>query len=307
MLSADQISSYRENGYLMIRDALLPDQLATLQDLTNEFIEASRAVSESNDIFDLDDGHSAAQPRLTRIKLPHIRHPAFWEVATSDRLTSFLKPLVGDNIRLHTSKLNTKAPGGGAAVEWHQDWAFFPHTNDDLFSVGIMLEDVTLANGPLMVIPETHKGPVLSHHQGGVFCGAIDPAHPTFDLDRAVTLTGQAGDMSIHHVRLLHGSAPNMSDGARKILFYEMGAADAWPINGNSGAYTGMSQRDVWAKLHENMICGTQPISARLADVPVIMPVPPPPDGSSIFKVQRSGGAVSAFATQAEIRSEQPA
>jgi ectoine hydroxylase-related dioxygenase (phytanoyl-CoA dioxygenase family) len=295
MLSSDQISFYRENGYLLIRNALLPDQLATLQRLTNDFIEASRAVSESNDVYDLDEGHSVAQPKLTRIKLPHIQHPAFWEVATSERLTSFLKPLVGEDIRLHTSKLNTKAPGGGAAVEWHQDWAFYPHTNDDMFSLGIMLEDVTPANGPLIVIPGTHKGPALSHHQGGVFCGAIDPADPLFEIDRAVTLTGKAGDMSIHHVRLLHGSAPNMSNRARKILFFEMGAADAWPLNGNSGAYTGLSQRDVWAKLQENMVCGTQPVAARLADVPVIMPVPPPPDGSSIFKVQRSGGAVSVF------------
>jgi ectoine hydroxylase-related dioxygenase (phytanoyl-CoA dioxygenase family) len=295
MLSPDQIASYRENGYLLIRDALLPDQLATLQRLTNDFIEASRAVSASNDVYDLDEGHAPDQPKLTRIKFPHIQHPAFWEVATSDRLTSFLKPLLGDDIRLHTSKLNTKAPGGGAAVEWHQDWAFYPHTNDDMFSLGIMLEDVEAANGPLMVIPGTHKGSALSHHQGGVFCGAIDPADPLFEVDKAVTLTGKAGDMSIHHVRLLHGSAPNMSDRARKILFYEMGAADAWPIIGNSGAYTGMAQKDVWAKLQQNMVCGTQPISARLTDVPVIMPVPPAPDSSSIFKVQQSGGAVSAF------------
>jgi ectoine hydroxylase-related dioxygenase (phytanoyl-CoA dioxygenase family) len=295
MLSPDQISFYRENGYLLIRNALLPDQLATLQRLTDEFIEASRAVSESNDVYDLDEGHSAIQPKLTRIKLPHIQHPAFWEVATSERLTSFLKPLVGNDIRLHTSKLNTKAPGGGAAVEWHQDWAFYPHTNDDMFALGIMLEDVEETNGPLMIIPGTHKGPMLSHHHDGIFCGAIDPADPLFDLERAVTITGKAGDMSVHHVRLLHGSAPNMSDRARKILFYEMGAADAWPINGSSGAYTGMVQGDVWAKLQQNMVCGVQPVGARLADVPVVMPVPPAPDSSSIFKVQKSGGAVSAF------------
>ena len=295
MLSSDQVSFYRENGYLMIRDALLPGQLATLQRLTNDFIEASRMVSESNDVYDLDDGHSAAQPKLTRIKLPHIQHPAFWEVARSDRITSFLKPLVGGDIRLHNSKLNTKAPGGGAAVEWHQDWAFYPHTNDDMFALGIMLEDVEATNGPLMLIPGTHRGPMLSHHHDGTFCGAIDPADPLFEPDKAITLTGRAGDMSVHHVRLLHGSAPNMSDRARKILFYEMGAADAWPINGNSGAYTGLAQRDVWAKLQENMVCGTQPVHARLADVPVIMPVPPAPDSSSIFKVQKSGGAVSAF------------
>ena len=43
------------------------------------------------------------------------------------------------------------------------------------------------------------------------------------------TLTGKAGDMTVHHVRLLHGSAPNRSDRARKILFYECARADAWP------------------------------------------------------------------------------
>ena len=45
-----------------------------------------------------------------------------------------------------------------------------------------------------------------------------------------MTLTGRAGSMSIHHVRLLHGSAPNMSDRARLICFYELAAGDAWPL-----------------------------------------------------------------------------
>jgi phytanoyl-CoA hydroxylase len=42
-----------------------------------------------------------------------------------------------------------KSAGYGAPVEWHQDWAFYPHTNDDLAAVGIMLDDCDLENGPI--------------------------------------------------------------------------------------------------------------------------------------------------------------
>ena len=80
-----------------------------------------------------------------------------------------------------SSKLNLKAAGYGAPVEWHQDWAFYPHTNDDLAAVGIMIDDVDHANGPLLVIPGSHKGPIFDHHADGVFCGAMDPARGEVD------------------------------------------------------------------------------------------------------------------------------
>ncbi len=296
MLSEDQVVFYRDNGYLIVEDAIEAEPLARMQQVTRQFIERSRTISVSDDVFDLDNGHSAENPRLTRIKLPHMQHSIFDEVMRSERLMSILQPILGDNIRLHTSKLNTKAPGGGAAVEWHQDWAFYPHTNDDMLAVGIMLADVDEANGPLMVIPGSHRGPVLSHFAGGVFCGAVDPDDPDFHRERAVTLTGRAGSLSLHHVRILHGSAPNRSDRPRMLLFYECGAADAWPINGIAGGYTGLSQIDLWEKMQASMICGAQPAAARLERVPAIMPVPPAPDSTSIFKVQASGGARSAFA-----------
>ena len=111
-----------------------------------------------------------------------------------------LTSLVGPDIRLHNSKLNTKAPGGGAAVEWHQDWAFYPHTNDDMLAVGVILSDIEIDNGPFLVIPGSHKGPTLSHMSNGVFGGAIDPDDPAFDVSKAVALTGKAGSMSVHHV-----------------------------------------------------------------------------------------------------------
>ncbi|MGI9423083.1 MAG: phytanoyl-CoA dioxygenase family protein, partial [Hyphomicrobiaceae bacterium] len=299
MLTQDQIAFYHTNGYLMVEDAVTPDQLQRMRDITYALIEQSRAVTESNDVFDLDDGHSSDQPRLTRIKLPHKQNPYFWETLKNSHMTEVLTTLLGPNTALQTTKLNTKAPGGGAAVEWHQDWAFYPHTNDDMLAFGLMLEDVDLANGPLQVIPGSHKGPVLAHtNADGVFCGAVDPDDPEFDLSKAVTLTGKAGSMTVHHARCLHGSAPNLSDRNRLILFYECRAADAWPLLG-SGSYLKLgdgSQQSLWDIVQANVITGELSAQPRCEAVPVRLPLPPAPDAGSIFKTQKTGGAKSAFA-----------
>jgi ectoine hydroxylase-related dioxygenase (phytanoyl-CoA dioxygenase family) len=295
-LSADDIAFYRENGYLMIENAVSPEDLAEMQQVTRDFIERSRAVTESTDVYDLDEGHGPDNPRLTRIKLPHKQHAVFERVLKSERMKGYFTALLGPNVVLQTSKLNTKAPGGGAAVEWHQDWAFYPHTNDDILAFGLMLEDVDLANGPLMVIPGSHRGPLLSHHKNGVFAGAIDPDDPEFHFDRAVTLTGKAGSMTVHHARTLHGSAPNRSDRPRFILFYEACAADAWPLLG-AGAYMHrLPQREMWEDLLSRMICGEPVLEPRIEKCPVRLPLPPAPDATSIFKTQKSAGVKSAFA-----------
>jgi ectoine hydroxylase-related dioxygenase (phytanoyl-CoA dioxygenase family) len=295
MLTQDQKDFYTENGYLMVENAVSPDQLARLREITARLIDASRGVSESNEVYDLDRGHGPDSPRLTRIKIPHKRDPYFWEVLRNSVMTEVLTDLLGPDTAILTSKLNTKAPGGGRAVEWHQDWAFYPHTNDDLLAFGLMLEDVDEANGPLMVIPGTHRGPVLDHHVNGVFAGAINPDDPLFERDRIVTLTGKAGSMTVHHVRTLHGSAPNVSDRPRFILFYEIARADAWPILGAGSYIHELGQRRFWADLQDRTITGKPCIVPRVEPVPVRMPLPPAPDNTSIFKTQESAGARSAF------------
>jgi len=295
VLTHEQQRFYREQGYVLIENALSDQQLHALRDATIRLTEASRHVQASDDVYELDAGHSAATPRLQRIKLPHLRDPVYWDVLTSERFQALLRQLLGPDVRLHTSKLNTKGASGGAGVEWHQDWAFYPHTNDDLLAIGVMLDDMTEDNGPLQIIPGSHRGPVLSHFHEGVFCGAIDPQDADFDASHSVTLTGPAGSISVHHVRALHGSAINRSGSDRRLLLYECGAADAWPINGSASPFTGVAQQTLWEDMQRCMICGKQPKTARLAAVPVTMPVPPPATGGSIFAVQRSGGARSAF------------
>ena len=296
MLTQEQIDFYNENGYLLVEDAVTSEQLDRLRKVTYDLIDQSRTVTESDNQFDLDDGHSADNPRLTRIKLPHKIDPVYWDVLVNSRMTKVLNTLLGENVLLQTSKLNTKAPGGGQAVEWHQDWAFYPATNDSMLAFGLMLEDVDHANGPLQVIPGSHKGPVLAHTMDGVFCGAVNPDDPDFHHEKAVTLTGKAGSMTVHHVRALHGSAPNVSDRNRLILFYECHAADAWPLLGASSYLHTIGHRAFWEDMQTRVVTGETTTVPRVEQVPVRMPLPPAPDSGSIFKTQKTGGAKSAFA-----------
>ncbi|WP_088921325.1 phytanoyl-CoA dioxygenase family protein [Granulosicoccus antarcticus] len=296
-LTSQQKSDYERDGFILVEDAVPPNVLSHLQSVTRDLVEQSRSVTQNNDVYDLDKGHSKDNPRINRIKTPHNVHAAYKEYLRSDALLELVQPLLGEHIRMNNSKLNTKAAQGGAPVEWHQDWSFYPHTNDDLLAIGIMLSDIGEEDGPLQMIPGSHKEPILSHFNDGVFCGAINPNDPAARLKDAVSITGKAGSLSIHHVRTTHGSAPNLGNNPRLLLLYELAAADAWPIGGALSVFVGMSQQELWDYFNDNMVCGVQSVTPRLRDVPVLMPLPPPKDASSIFQTQSSGGAKSAFAT----------
>jgi hypothetical protein len=189
-----------------------------------------------------------------------------------------LAGLIGPNIRFDLGKLNMKDSGGGAAVEWHQDWAFYPHTNDDLAAVGVMLDDMELSNGPLMIIPGSHRGPIFDHHADGKFCGAMDPDRRDVDYATALPLTGSAGSITIHHARTVHGSAPNMSNKKRRLLLLQYRAADAWPLLGFPAA---------WDVFEELLVAGISSNEPRLAAVPVRLPLPGGPAGRTIYEVQK--------------------
>jgi phytanoyl-CoA hydroxylase len=282
MVSAELLRRYRRDGYVVI-ERLVPDKiLQALRRKTDELVEQSCKVTETDAVFELGEGHSAAVPRVERIKAPHAVDPLYRDLIHRPEIIEVLKALLGPDVRLQNSKLNLKS-SGGAAVEWHQDWAFYPHTNDDVLAVGVMLDDMTLDNGPLMVVPASHTGPLYDHHCNGFFCGAIADEVAEGFLARAVPITGPAGSVSFHHARLLHGSDTNRSGRPRRLLLYEAMAADAWPLAGGFGRFQD------WEEFKSRMISGRQPLEPRLAPVPVRMPQPLPERATSIFALQKQG------------------
>ena len=289
MLTAAQIEQYRELGYLVVPDVLDRDLLAEVRRAVDAIVADAATVTQHTNVYDLEDSHSPQAPRVRRIKTPHKHFPFFADLTRSVRITAILAQLLGPDIRLHGSKLNMKSAGYGAPVEWHQDWAFYPHTNDAVLATGIYLDDCELANGPMCVVPGTHTGPVYDHHADGYFCGAMDPEIEDVGYAKAVPLTGTAGSMTIHHARLVHGSALNSSAKPRRLLLHEYAAADAWPLMGVAN----------FAEFNGRMVLGRPTIEPRLARAPVRMPLPPAPFQGSIYENQKAA-AKRFFATAAE-------
>ena len=286
-LSDEQIAFYKTNGFLLAESRLTADELESCR---AEFARLSRVaagMTRSDDRIDLEDSHTPDNPRVRRVKLPHTQSEVYARLMRGDSVLAPVRDLIGPDLRLHTSKLNVKAAGYGASVEWHQDWAFYPHTNDDILAVGVLLDDMTLENGPLMVFPGTHRGPIFDHHAGGYFAGAMTPEAAGLNMAEAVPLTGPAGSLTIHHVRTVHGSDFNRSGMDRRVLFYEITAADAFPVLG------GMSKMQSLEEYDSRLLCGAPTISPRLADVPIRIPQPQPEAAGSIYEIQTQAVARS--------------
>jgi ectoine hydroxylase-related dioxygenase (phytanoyl-CoA dioxygenase family) len=281
LLTDAQRAVYDRDGFIVVPDVFSPAEIAELRAATDDFVRASAQVAANDEIYDLEDTHSAAEPRVRRIKAPHAHHDAYKRASRQPTVVKLLEELWG-SVRFDTGKLNMKSAGYGAPIEWHQDWAFYPHTNDDLAAVGIMIDDFTMENGPMMVIPGSHKGPIHDHHgPDGRFCGAMDPHDPEIEYAKALPCLGKAGSVTIHHVRAVHGSATNFSGAERRFLLYQYRAADAWPLLG---------LKEGIDKFNEQLLVGEPSLAPRLSDVPVRMPLPPAAHQGSIYENQRATG-----------------
>lgn len=280
-LTQDQIDAYNTQGAIVLEGRLDASDLSALHSEIDRFMEEARELDASNNRLDLEDTHTRDAPRVRRIKLPHRISDVVKNLMLSDKILAPARDLIGPNLRLHTSKLNMKSAGFGAAVEWHQDFAFYPHTNDDVLAIGVMIDDMAEENGPLMVFPGTHKGPIFDHHVNGVFAGAMDLQRDGLDVRNGQTLTGPAGAISIHHGRVVHGSALNTSTRDRRILFFEMMAADAFPVMGSMTTFGSLDE------YNEKILCGKPTIEPRLKDIPVRIPLPQPEIRGSIYEIQK--------------------
>ena len=278
VLDAAAVARYRRDGVIVVEGLLDDVTRQRMKQALAALIARAGAVSGHDDVYDLEPTHSAAEPRVRRIKKPHLVDPVFAEFMRSPRLLDVLSTLLGPSgVRLHGSKLNLKAPEYGSPVEWHQDWAFYPHTNDDLLAVGVLLDDATDENGPLLVIPGSHCGPTFDHHgPDGHFCGAMDVVRDGVDVASSLPLIASAGSCSFHHVRAVHGSAENRSKQSRNLLLYEFAAADAFPLLGVAD----------WTEFNERLLVGSATVVPRTADCPIRMPLPPAKHQGSIYENQ---------------------
>jgi len=274
MLTQNQIDSYHKKGYIGVEGVLSAEEIQVLRETTDLFVEKSREVTEHTAIFDLEPGHSPEEPKLRRLKSPIEQHEVYRNALHHPRILEIVSQLIGYGLRSNGNKLNLKLPEVGSPVEWHQDWSFYPHTNDDLLAVGICIDDMTIENGALLVVPGSHKGPIYDHHYEGHFSGAI--TDPRFDDKAAIPIELKAGGISIHHVRTIHGSTPNRSRKARRLLLFQYCAIDAGPI----------VQCKDWDSFNGTIVRGEPTNIPRVREVPVRVPFPGSIRGGSIYETQ---------------------
>lgn len=239
-LAAEQISSYWENGYAFVENALTPEQLGALIADVERWTEESRAHTEpfgdtlaQRPRFDMAPEHTADDPRLRRVASPVEVSDAYLEVVRNNTALDAVAQLIGPNVEFNNSKINAKQPGSSTEVKYHQDFMFQPHSNEDLIACLFFLDDVTLQNGPLNVVPGTHRGELFDHWHDGVYTGAVSTDVEQAHVGQAVPVHGPAGSACLMHTRLLHGSAPNASDRPRTLFIAEYRAEDAKPLQVN--------------------------------------------------------------------------
>ena len=141
-----------------------------------------------------------------------IRHP---------RMLDAVEDLIGPDILCWGSSFFIKEPRNSAYVSWHQDSTYWGLEPPDIVTAWVALSDSTVENGAMRVIPGSHLHDQVPHRDTFAPDNLLSRGQEIMvdvDADKAVTLELAAGEMSLHHVRLIHGSEPNPS-GLRRIGF----------------------------------------------------------------------------------------
>jgi ectoine hydroxylase-related dioxygenase (phytanoyl-CoA dioxygenase family) len=227
-LSDEQIDQYRNEGFVVVERLFNAEDLARVDATIRQMTEQALAGGDFSKVLELEPEPVDGKRVPRRIFNPYDQHETFRALAQDPRLLDKIESLIGGDFNLQHSKLNMKPAKVGSVVEWHQDMAYFPHTNDDLVTALIYLDDATEENGCLQVLPRHHTH--FFDHSGpdGRFAGMITESLADFGKPRS--LPAPAGSAIFMHCITPHGSLPNRSSRARRTLIYEYRANDAFPI-----------------------------------------------------------------------------
>lgn len=218
-VDAAAIERFHRDGFLVVDDLFHPDE-----------VEGLRRAIEASDLR-AEQAEATSRGVVAHLLGLTCRHPAFAALARDPRIVQWLLPLLGDDIQLQHSKLAIKPLREEAGpYPWHQDFAYFPHTNTALVAVMVMLDDATPDNGCMRMVRGSHRDGVADHRVQGEFSGGCVETHRWADASRVVEVTPRAGGISIHHCLTLHGSPPNRSGRPRRGLVFQYRADDAYQL-----------------------------------------------------------------------------
>jgi ectoine hydroxylase-related dioxygenase (phytanoyl-CoA dioxygenase family) len=281
-LRPDLIEVFRRDGTIVADDAVTPAQLAALRAEFDAWWEESRGhdrnygeMIDGRPRFDLQiPGHTRAAPLLRRVNSPTEISEAYLDVVANSRIPDMVVDLIGANVKFHHSKINAKLPGADTAVKWHQDFPFTPHSNDDLVTALLALDEVDETNGPLIAALGSHKDGLAGLWHDGQFTGVAGERESASWAKGAKTFTMKAGSVCLMHTRAGHSSGPNLGTRPRRLFIAVYSAEDAIPLSPNP-----------LPSKHEGLLVRGER-TGRVRSVPFELKLPQRPSTGSFFNQQ---------------------
>jgi len=144
---------------------------------------------------------------------------AFLNYARIPEILDMVEQVLGGNFALWNSSFFAKPAHNGRATPWHQDGEYWPIRPVATCTAWIAIDDANTTNGCLKLIPGSHKKDELLAHETNPDPNLTlnqEVLSSEFDESRSVDLVLEAGQMSLHDVRMVHGSEANTSPYPRR-------------------------------------------------------------------------------------------
>lgn len=201
LLTEAQVEQYRQEGYVS------PVRVMSA--------EAADAIREQLEAYERETGGPL------RGNLRHKSHLLFRFVSDlvhQERIVDAIEDLYGHDLLCWNTNFFIKEANNPAFVSWHQDSTYWGLSSPDVVTAWVALSRSDEESGAMSVVPGTHKLDQVAHRdtfdERNLLTRGQEIAVDV-DTSRAVRLDLEPGEMSLHHVRIVHGSPPNRSSRRR--------------------------------------------------------------------------------------------
>ncbi len=208
-LTAAEKAKYENDGYVVPSYRLPSSRVDALRDVLDTLIRDNPTIRPERLVSAHIEGKNSEGVRGSR---------AFLDLARDEAILDLVEDAIGADIVLWGCQIFCKPGGDGMEVPWHQDGQYWPIRPLGTCTVWIALDPSTVENGCLRVIPGSHRGKILHPHLTENRADVVltqRAADGTFDERTAVDIELEPGQMSLHDVYMIHGSAPNRSSKRR--------------------------------------------------------------------------------------------
>ena len=201
LLNAEETSSYREEGFFLPINILNETQVEHYRDKLESFeTKSGKAIQGSH--------RSNSHLLFTWID-ELVRHPAILDA---------VEDIIGPDILCWNTLWWIKEPQSRSFVSWHQDVRYWGLDTDELVNVWLALSPATIESGCMKVLPGSHKGEILPHidkYESDNLLTRGQEIDAPIDKNSAVAMELKPGQISLHNVRIAHGSGPNRTNDRR--------------------------------------------------------------------------------------------